>query len=159
VERTANTEFGGVFCDAVYLGLAIEKQCDKKMVMNKFDRSKHVYSSPDFEEIVNDTIRFFNGTPVHSVPAPEKFSGTGVYAIYCIAKTGLYKKFHTINRTAFNLPIYVGKAVPKGWRQARQYASNSVTSNELHHRIKEHARSIELGSGRKVTSLVLLKRR
>ena len=47
-----------------------------------FDRSKHVYKSNAFEEIIKDTIRFFNGTPVHELPPPENFIGTGVYALY-----------------------------------------------------------------------------
>ncbi len=115
--------------------------------MNIFDRSKHVYASPDFEEIIKDTIRFFNGTPVHSIPIPERFHGTGVYALYCIAKTGIYSKFHSINRTAFRIPIYVGKAVPKGWRQARQLLSTDTRSYELNNRIREHSRSIDLGEG------------
>lgn len=113
----------------------------------KFDRGEHVFLSLDFEEIVNDTIRFFNGTPVLSIPAPERFHGTGVYAFYCIAKTGLYKEFHHINRTSFNIPIYVGKAVPRGWRQARTVLSNSEKSHELHNRIREHGKNIELGTG------------
>ena len=112
--------------------------------MANFKRQEHVYISPDFEEIVKDTIRFFNGTPVYSVPAPERFHGTGVYAIYCVAKSGVYKDFHEINRTSFDIPIYVGKAVPKGWRQGRAGSSVSV-SYELHNRIREHGRSIELG--------------
>lgn len=115
--------------------------------MNIFDRSKHVYVSPDFEEIIKDTIRFFNGTPIYSISIPERFQGTGVYAIYCIAKTGIYSKFHTINRTAFRIPIYVGKAVPKGWRQARKSLSAETKSYELNTRIKEHSRSINLGEG------------
>lgn len=45
---------------------------------NVFDRSKHVYQSDAFEEIIKDTVRFFNGTPVHKLPPPENFVGTGV---------------------------------------------------------------------------------
>lgn len=115
--------------------------------MLDFDRNKHVFHSPDFEEIIKDTIRFFNGTPVLSIPAPERFHGTGVYAIYCTAKEGIYRNFHQINRTEYNIPIYVGKAVPQGWRQARSENSKNKTSYELHNRIREHSRSIELGSG------------
>jgi len=117
--------------------------------MNKFDRNKHVYVSPDFEEIIKDTIRFFNGTLVHTITVSEKFHGTGVYAIYCISKTGIYKEFHQINRTSFGLPIYVGIAVPTGWRQARQNNSKNGQSFELHNRIKEHSRSIQIGKGLK----------
>ena len=47
-----------------------------------FDRSKHVFHSPEFEELVNDTIRFFNGTPVQPVPPIEKFEGTGVCPLF-----------------------------------------------------------------------------
>ncbi len=82
-----------------------------------FNRSEHVYSSPDFEEIIKDTIRFFNGTPVYKLPSPKRFHGAGVYAIYCISRQGAYAQYHDINRTSFRLPIYVGKAVPRGWRQ------------------------------------------
>ena len=115
--------------------------------MSVFDRSEHVYSSSAFDEIIKDTIRFFNGTPVHPISIQDRLSGTGVYAIYLIAKSGLYSRFHSINRTAFHLPIYVGKAVPKGWRQSRQTASTNSNHYELNSRLREHRRSIELGEG------------
>lgn len=104
-----------------------------------FDRSKHVFYSPEFEELIKDTIRFFNGTPIQPLPPIESFEGAGVYALYYIGKKGLYKKFHEINRFEFKQPIYVGKAVPHGWRQAR---INSSSSNELYRRLCEHAKSI-----------------
>ncbi|MCP5537817.1 MAG: Eco29kI family restriction endonuclease [Akkermansiaceae bacterium] len=118
--------------------------------MAKFNRQEHVYTSPDFEEIVKDTIRFFNGTPVYAVPAPERFYGTGVYAIYCVAKSGVYKDFHEINRTSFDVPIYVGKAVPTGWRQGRIGNSDSMCY-ELYNRIREHGRSIESGDALQIS--------
>ena len=118
--------------------------------MANFNRKEHVYTNSDFEEIVKDTIRFFNGTPVYSMPAPERFHGTGVYAIYCVAKSGVYKDFHEINRTSFDVPIYIGKAVPKGWRQGRA-GNNDSMSYELHGRIREHSRSIELGDSLQVS--------
>ncbi len=116
----------------------------------KFDRNKHVFHSTDFEEIIKDTIRFFNGTPVQTIPVPERFLGTGVYAIYCTAKTGIYKKFHEINRTSYDIPIYIGKAVPKGWRQARSSTSLETPSYELNNRIREHGRSLEQGASLKL---------
>jgi Eco29kI-like restriction endonuclease len=119
--------------------------------MIKFDRKEHVFHSPDFEEIIKDTIRFFNGTPVLTVPVPEKFHGTGVYAIYCISKSGPYKDFHEINRTSYQIPIYIGKAVPTGWRQARANNSEDKFSYELHNRIREHVRSLDAGKGLKRT--------
>ncbi len=62
-----------------------------------FDRSKHVFYSPEFEELIKDIIRFFNGTPIQPLPPLESFDGAGVYALYFIGKKGIYKEFHKIN--------------------------------------------------------------
>ena len=111
-----------------------------------FNRSEHVYSSPDFEEIIKDTIRFFNGTPVYELSPSDRFHGTGVYAIYCISRQGVYSQYHNINRTSFSLPIYVGKAVPRGWRQARITTKPDSKNFELYGRLREHSRNITQGS-------------
>ena len=103
-----------------------------------FDRSKHVFRSEVFAEIIKDTIRFFNGTPVHQLPPPENFIGAGVYALYYIGKSPIYKHLYKANRISFEQPIYVGKAVPRGWRQARLQDA----SNELFSRLSEHYHSI-----------------
>jgi hypothetical protein len=88
------------------------------MKSRPFDRSEHVYKNDAFAELVKDAVRFFNGTPVHTLPPPEPFLGTGVYAIYYTGKNPIYKKYAELNRLSYSYPIYVGKAVPKGWRQA-----------------------------------------
>jgi hypothetical protein len=106
-----------------------------------FDREKHVYQSETFEEIIKDTIRFFNGTPVHKLPPSTKFHGTGVYAIYYIGRSPYYKAIYEQNRLGFHQPIYVGKAVPGGWRQARTSHKEKVTF-ELFARLNEHRKSI-----------------
>ncbi len=115
--------------------------------MNEFNRSDHVYTSLDFAEIIKNTLRFFNGTPIHKLPPSVKFRGTGVYAIYCIAKSGIYSKYNQVNRTSFYMPIYIGKAVPRGWRRTRAIKRSNYESYELHNRLKEHKRSIDSGSG------------
>ena len=89
------------------------------MKSTSFDRKKHIYKNAAFAELVKDAIRFFNGTPVHTLPPPEPFLGTGVYALYYTGQNPLYKRYAALNRLAYNHPIYVGKAVPKGWRQSR----------------------------------------
>jgi Eco29kI restriction endonuclease len=109
-----------------------------------FDRNKHLYTSEVFTELVKDAIRFFNGTPAHPVPPPENFFGTGVYALYYIGQNPLYSKYAELNRLAYNYPIYVGKAVPKGWRQGRTSDNTTNKSRELHNRLREHSRSIEV---------------
>jgi hypothetical protein len=47
-----------------------------------FDRNEHIYTRTAFAELVKDAVRFFNGTPVHTLPPPEAFGGAGVYALY-----------------------------------------------------------------------------
>lgn len=106
---------------------------------NKFDRSKHVFYSEAFAEIIKDTIRFFNGTPVHRLPPPEDFIGTGVYALYYTGQSPLYTPLYEMNRMEFSQPIYVGKAVPRGWRQGRL----QEPANELYRRLCDHTNSIE----------------
>ena len=102
-----------------------------------FDRSKHVFYSPEFEELIKDAIRFFNGTPIQPVPPIQPFEGAGVYALYYIGKNGIYKPFHEINRLEYRQPIYIGKAVPRGWRQGR--ATDSISS-ELYRRLCDHSK-------------------
>lgn len=111
-----------------------------------FDRNEHVYKNDAFAELVKDAVRFFNGTPVHTLPPPESFLGTGVYALYYTGSNPLYKRYAELNRLSYGYPIYVGKAVPKGWRQARSSDNPLNQSRELIGRLREHGRSITLGA-------------
>ena len=112
-----------------------------------FDRTKHLYRNNAFSELVKDAVRFFNGTPVHSLPLMETFFETGVYALYYIGQNAAYEKYAVLNRLAYTHPIYVGKAVPKGWRQARISDSELNQSRELHNRLREHSKNITIGAG------------
>lgn len=116
------------------------------MNLQPFDRSKHLYKNEAFTELVKDAVRFFNGTPVHTLPPPEPFLGTGVYALYYTGQNSLYKKYAELNRLSYSYPIYVGKSVPKGWRQSRASDNTQNQSRELISRLREHSRSISLGS-------------
>lgn len=113
------------------------------MKSHAFERSEHVYKSTAFAELVKDAVRFFNGTPVHPLPPSEAFLGTGVYALYYIGKNPLYKRYAVLNRLSYAYPIYVGKAVPKGWRQARVSDNTLNQSRELIGRLREHGRNIQ----------------
>ena len=117
------------------------------MKKEAFDRRKHVYKNDAFVELVKDAVRFFNGTPVCALPPIEKFTGTGVYAIYYVGNHKLYQKYSELNRLAYGYPIYVGKAVPKGWRQSRRTDHALKKSNELYSRLKEHSKNIVSGDG------------
>lgn len=117
------------------------------MSVVKFDRQEHVYKNDEFAEIVKDAVRFFNGTPVHRLPPPSKFPGTGVYALYYTGQEGIYEKYGQLNRTAYGHPIYVGKAVPKGWRQSRVADDPDAQASELQSRLREHSNSIKKVTG------------
>lgn len=109
--------------------------------IESFDRDKHIFRSDAFEELIKDAIRFFNGTPVCHIPPSTHFAGTGVYALYYVGKSEFYRPLYESNRLEFKNPIYVGKAVPKGWRQAR-VRSVAGSSAELYLRLNDHARSL-----------------
>src|SRR3989338_1915636 len=112
------------------------------MKSRPFDKSEPVYKNDAFSDLVKDAVRFFNGTPVLALPPPEPFLGTGVYAIYYTGKNPIYKKYAELNRLSYSYPIYVGKAVPKGWRQARISDNRAEQSKELFNRLREHSRNI-----------------
>lgn len=112
------------------------------MMIKQFDRSEHVYKNDEFLELLKDAVRFFNGTPVHPLPLPQRFTGAGVYAIYYTGHTPIYDEYSRINRLSYVLPIYVGKAVPAGWRQSRISDSDTRIGSELSNRIREHGRNI-----------------
>ena len=113
-----------------------------KMKPKPFDRSEHVYRNDAFAELVKDAVRFFNGTPVLSLPPPVPFQGRGVYAIYYIGKNPLYARYAELNRTSYGFPIYVGKAVPKGWRQSRSSDNAENQASELFGRLRQHHNNI-----------------
>lgn len=117
------------------------------MATAQFERSEHVYKNDEFAEIVKDAVRFFNGTPVHQLPPPARFRGTGVYALYYTGRTGIYSEYGVLNRTSYAHPIYVGKAVPKGWRQARVVDDPDAQSSELRSRLTEHSKNIQKVTG------------
>ena len=123
------------------------KLCSKYMIPQAFDRGKHLYTNDAFAELVKDAVRFFNGTPVHALPPQETFLGTGVYALYYIGRNPLYKQYAKLNRLSYSYPIYVGKAVPKGWRQARVSDNSANQSHELFNRLREHSKNISVVSG------------
>lgn len=99
------------------------------------NEEKHIFKDKDFLSVVKKAIRFFQKTPLHQLPIENSFNGSGVYALYYSGDFDLYKK-------STDRPIYVGKAVPPGWRTARK--STQTTSNTvLFNRIREHTRSID----------------
>ena len=109
------------------------------MTMNSVNTELHTFQSPKFPSVVEEAIRFFEGTPVHQLPPPNQFIGCGVYALYYLGDYELYARIARLNQDACALPIYVGKAVPPGWRAAR---TTSTERKSLYSRLREHTRNI-----------------
>ncbi len=77
--------------------------------------------------------------PVTPLPPPVQFYGAGIYAIYYC---GPFPAYAPITTEECRVPIYVGKAVPKGGRRGGIDLGSAPTS-ALHHRLVEHAVSIQ----------------
>lgn len=105
-----------------------------------FDYSLHIFRSPQFRSVVDEAVEFFLKTPVHKLSPLSDFPGTGVYALYYTGSYELYASVSALNQMGATQPIYVGKAVPPGWRTARLTSSRAPV---LYRRLQEHARSIE----------------
>jgi hypothetical protein len=107
--------------------------------MAKFNRKLHVFRSPKLVTVVDEAVEFFMQTPIQILPPPKRFLGSGVYALYYRGDFEYYTKLSKLNKASYELPIYVGKAVPPGWRTARANVSESAA---LYNRLREHMKSI-----------------
>lgn len=107
-----------------------------KRIFKKKDKQR--FSTNRFKKIINNAIKFLEESPAHSLSFP-KFQGTGVYALYYEGDFPLYVELNAETPSICTNPIYVGKAVPSGWRTAR---IRSDKSTNLHKRLKEHVNSI-----------------
>lgn len=107
--------------------------------MAEFNYEQHIFRSPKFKGVVNDAVEFLNSTPAYRLPPPTLFIGAGVYVLYYIGDCELYRAISIANYKKCVLPIYVGKAVPRGWRTARIKRAQSPV---LYSRLQEHHRSI-----------------
>ena len=80
---------------------------------------------------------------VHPLGELQQFEGAGIYAIYY---TGDFEPYAQVSRLNINgqfmLPIYVGKAIPKGGRKGG-ISADSLAGKPLLDRLGQHASSID----------------
>lgn len=80
--------------------------------------------------------------PISALPPEEPFEGAGIYTIYYVGQYPLYESIAKRNRDGqFELPIYVGKAVPAGSRKGG-YGFDEAPGRVLYRRLCEHAETI-----------------
>lgn len=83
------------------------------------------------------------GRRTRSLGDVDTFSGAGIYAIYYTGKFDAYAPITKRNiGDKFEIPIYVGKAIPKGARKGGVGTESSPT-RALSGRLSEHAESIK----------------
>lgn len=82
------------------------------------------------------------GSPEIPLKDVASFAGAGIYAIYYRGDFLEYRPLSTINKIEGVIPIYVGKAIPKGGRKGNSIDS-SLDSTALAKRLIEHKSSIE----------------
>ena len=72
-----------------------------------------------------------------------KFAGAGIYAIYYTGDFEAYALVADRNEEGrFEVPLYVGKAVPPGARKGRFGLDDPTANTALHKRLEEHGKSI-----------------
>ena len=72
----------------------------------------------------------------------ERFIGAGIYAIYYTGNFPPYKEISRKNQGGkFEIPIYVGKAIPAGARKGA-VGLDAPPGTALYNRLSEHAESI-----------------
>ncbi len=105
------------------------------------DLKKHTFTSRKFESVIQEAMRFMMASPIHPLPPADRFPGAGVYALYYCGGFEYYRHIAVAYQKDGKTPIYVGKAVPPGWRVGR---AGRVGPNvrPLHRRLAEHAGNI-----------------
>jgi hypothetical protein len=121
------------------------------LIETKFDRNRHLFRSPTIIQVVDEAVGFLLTSPLQALPPAAKFDGPGVYALYYYGDFALYAKLAALNREDCVRPIYVGKAVLPGWRQAR---NTTIKASSLQQRLREHARNIAATKNLKVMDFV-----
>ena len=83
------------------------------------------------------------GREVDALNSVNHIVGAGVYVIYYRGKFSPYKAISKANANGqFTMPIYVGKAIPKGGRKGG-LGKDASMGNALAERLRQHASSIE----------------
>jgi hypothetical protein len=80
--------------------------------------------------------------PIVQLP-PSRFAGAGIYTLYYVGQFPAYRKIaESISDEEKAIPIYVGKAVPKGSRKGG-YGLGIDPEEVLFRRLLDHASSIK----------------
>ena len=97
------------------------------------------YDPLNYQNLARSVVTALLENEVSPFPPEVEFPGSGVYAMYYIGKLPFYAQ---IASKDCRMPIYVGKAVPKGARKGSS-GDEASRGTELYDRLRQHANSIE----------------
>ena len=118
------------------------------------------YNPLNKDSIGDNIVRELMASPCVALPEPKSrgqlprddvFEGAGIYAIYYLGDFPAYS--HIVSTDAggrCEMPIYIGKADPKGGRKGALELDASA-GFPLYNRLKDHATSIEQATNIKLT--------
>ncbi len=104
--------------------------------------NKSIFNPLDKRNLGKSVVDALLVSPEKPLAGLKKFPGAGVYAIYY---RGGFQPYHTLsalNQKVSTIPIYVGKAIPKGGRKGTAL-NVSLDSTAIWQRLQEHAESIK----------------
>ncbi len=96
-------------------------------------------------QLANAVAQALLRRPLTSLPLTERFNGAGLYALYYIGDFEPFTRITDLTDTEGKIPIYVGKAVPKGGRTGN-VQTGQIDAPSLFQRINKHASSISQAS-------------
>ena len=97
------------------------------------------YDPLDYDNLARSIVGALLDISPQPLPPKSSFAGVGVYAIYYTGSLGFYSG---VSSEECRIPIYVGKAAPKGTRKGGAERKDAHTK-ELYNRLVQHARSVE----------------
>ncbi len=100
------------------------------------------YNPLDRVELGRSVERALLGRPLGPLPPANSFPGAGLYAIYYIGDFAPYRPIAPPTRTAGDIPIYVGRAMPPGSRAGVGGLVATTSQPVLYNRLAEHAETI-----------------
>lgn len=98
------------------------------------------YDPLNYENIAKSVVDSLLARPPGVLPPDRKLKGAGVYSIYY---TGDFELYRYIATPRFDVPIYVGSALPEGGRKGSDLIGKGEASDALYKRLVEHASSIK----------------
>jgi len=102
-------------------------------------------------ELNTTLIEAFEDHDGEELPEPyHPFEGCGVYGLYYFGEYDLYEPISN-DRDDYDLPIYIGKAVPSGSRTGGAHLESS-SGRGLYDRLREHRNTIEAADNLDVAS-------